>query len=63
MKDLLREIGSLQNSVPVFCDCQSAIHLDTNHVYHSKTKHIDVKYHFVQKAIGEGGIDLKKDSY
>ena len=31
-----------------------------NLVYHSKTKHIDVKYHFVRQAIGEGGVDLKK---
>ena len=44
----------------VFCDSQSAIHLATNPVYHSKTKHIDVKYHFVRQAISEGGVDLKK---
>ena len=60
LKGLLGEIGRLQNSVPVFCDSQSAIHLDTNIVYHSKTKHIDVKYHFVRQAISEGGVDLKK---
>ena len=30
-----------------------------NLIYHSKTKHIDVKYHFVRQAINEGGIDLK----
>ena len=43
-----------------FCDSQSAIHLATNLVYHSKTKHIDVKYNFVRQAISEGGVDLKK---
>ena len=57
---MLREIGRLQNSVPVFCDSQSAIHLATNPVYHSKTKHIDVNCHFVRQAISEGGVDLKK---
>jgi len=46
--------------VHVLCDSRSAIHLATNPVYHSKTKHIDVKYHFVRQAIGEGGVDLKK---
>ena len=46
--------------MPIFSDNQSAIHLDTNLVYHSKTKHIDVKYHFVRQAIGESGEDLKK---
>ena len=59
LKGLLREIGRLQNSVHVFYVSQSAIHLATNLVYHSKTKHIDVKYHFVRQAIGEGEVDLK----
>ena len=59
-RGLLREIGRLHNSVPIFCDNQSAIHLATNPIYHSKTKHIDVKYHFVRQAICEGGVDLKK---
>ena len=46
--------------MPIFSDNQSAIHLDTNLVYHSKTKRIDVKYNFVRQAIGEGGVDLKR---
>ena len=37
LRGLLREIGRLQNSVPVFCNSQTAIHLATNPVYHSKT--------------------------
>ena len=60
---MLREIGRLQNSVHVFCDSQSVIHLATNIFYHSKTKHIDVKYNFVRQSISEGGVDLKKGSY
>ena len=60
MKGLLREIERLHNSVLVFHDSQCVIDLATNRVYHSKTKHIDVKYHFVKKAIGEGGVDLIK---
>ena len=49
--------------MPIFCDSQSAIHLATNPVYHSKSKHIDVKYHFVRQAISEGGVDMKKGPY
>ena len=45
--------------MPSFCESQSAIHLATNPVYHSKTKHTDVKYHFVIQAISEGGVDFK----
>ena len=59
MRGLCREIGRLQNSVHVFCGNQSAIHLATNLVYHSKTKNIDVKYYFVRQAISEGGVDMK----
>ena len=50
LRGLLRDIGRLQNSVTIFCDSQSAIHLTTNHVYHSKTKHIDVNYHFFKTS-------------
>ena len=60
LRGMLREIGRLQNNVPVLCDSQSAIHLVTNLVFHSKTKHIDVKYHFVIQDISEGGVYLKK---
>ena len=60
LKGILREIGRLQKNVPIFCVGESAIHLATIHVYHSKNKHIDVKYHFVRQSIGEGGVDMKK---
>ena len=51
LKGLLREIRRLQKSVHVLCDNQSAIHMSTNHVYRSTTKHIYVKYHFVSKPL------------
>jgi hypothetical protein len=44
----------------VFCDSQSAIHLARNPTYHSKTKHISVKYHFVRQVVDEGGVSLEK---
>ena len=53
VRGLLREIGRLQNNASVLCDSQSAINFAANLVYHSKTKHIDVKYHFVRQATSE----------
>ena len=38
----------------------SAIYLAKNQVYHSRTKHIDVRFHFVREIIDEGDILLKK---
>ena len=57
---MLGEFGRIQNKVKVFCDNQSAIHLAKNPAYHSKTKHVYVKYHFVRQVIDEGGILLEK---
>ena len=42
------------------CDSQSAIFLEKNLAYHSKTKHIDVEYHFFREMIVKGKVLLKK---
>lgn len=39
----------MQEVVNVLCDSQSAIHLATNPSYHRKTKHIDVRCHFLRR--------------
>ena len=36
----------------------SAIYLAKNQVYHSRTKHIDVRFHFVHEIFDEGDILL-----
>eukprot|EP00253_Pinus_taeda_P024271 PITA_24271 len=60
LKRLLDEIGRKQEKVDVLCDSQSAIHLATNPAYHSRTKHIDVRYHFLRHVIDGGKVALKK---
>ena len=56
LKGLLGELRKVQNTIKVFCDSQSAIHLAKNPAYHSKTKQIPVKYHFVRHVVDEGGV-------
>jgi ATP-binding cassette subfamily B (MDR/TAP) protein 1 len=41
----LLELGMQQEDAIVFCDSQSAIDLSKNAAYHSRTKHIDVRFH------------------
>jgi hypothetical protein len=41
-------------------DNQSAIHLAKNQVFHARTKHIDVRYHFVREILEEEEILLQK---
>ena len=42
------------------CDSQSAIFLENNPYCHSKTKHIDVHYHFVRDMVEEKKVLLEK---
>ena len=60
LKGLIGEFGRLQDNIKMFCDSQSAIHLAKNPAYHSKSKHIPIKYHFVRQVIIERGISLNK---
>ena len=57
---LLDDLGIEQENVNLWCDSQSAIHLAKNQVHHARTKHIDVRYHFVRDVIEEGDISLMK---
>ena len=56
LQGLLDDLGVGQKQVTVFCDSQSAIHLAKNQVYHARTKHIDVRYHFMREIIEEGSL-------
>ena len=37
----------------IHCDSQSAIDLSKNTMYHIRTKHVDVRYYWIMKAIEE----------
>ena len=51
LQRLCSSMGSVQGAIRIDCDNQSAIFLAKNPAYHSKTKHIDVQYHFVRDMI------------
>ena len=60
MKCFVGEISSFKGPIEVHCDNQSAVHLTKDHMYHERTKHIDIKYHFVRDVISEGKVVMKK---
>ena len=60
LEQLLGEFKIIQGKVTLHCDSQSAIHLVKNPSFHDRSKHIDIKYHFIIKTVEEGRILLEK---
>jgi hypothetical protein len=60
LQRLCSVIELVQQAVRIDCDSQSEIFLTKNPTYHSKTKHIDIQYHFVRDMIEEKKVLLMK---
>ncbi|GJX85488.1 retrovirus-related pol polyprotein from transposon TNT 1-94, partial [Tanacetum coccineum] len=58
MKSQLTNYDIIYEKVPIFCDNTSAIAISNNTVLHSRTKHIDIRYHFIIDHILKGDIEL-----
>ncbi|KAI3707380.1 hypothetical protein L6452_25840 [Arctium lappa] len=58
MRTQLRDYGFHFNKIPIYCDSKSAIAITANPVQHTKTKHIDVRYHFIKDNVEKGTIEL-----
>jgi hypothetical protein len=54
----MSDFGEEYTHVPLQCDSTSAISVSKNPVLHSKTKHIEVRYHFLRDNIEKGKIAL-----
>ncbi|GJS22704.1 hypothetical protein Tco_0451336 [Tanacetum coccineum] len=58
MKSQLIDFAIIYKKVPIICDNTSAIAISNNLVLHSRTKHIDIRYHFIRDHILKGDIEL-----
>ncbi len=59
IKRFMSELGSAQTSYPLYCDNQSAICLAKNSTFHARTKHIDVRYHWIRDTVNSREIEFK----
>eukprot|EP00253_Pinus_taeda_P019115 PITA_19115 len=59
MQRFLGEIGIKKDKYVLYCDSQSAIHLAKNPTFHSKTKHIDLRYHWIRHVLEEEQLSLE----
>ncbi|KAH9754238.1 hypothetical protein KPL71_015385 [Citrus sinensis] len=60
LRGMINELGYEQSSITILCDNQSAISLSKNQVHHEKTKHIDIKLHFIRLEVSKGTVKLVK---
>ncbi|KAL4555508.1 hypothetical protein LXL04_038129 [Taraxacum kok-saghyz] len=60
MKRFLQELGFMQKQYVVLCDNESVIHLAKNSMYHKRTKHIDVRYHWIRDCLEDKMFELEK---
>ena len=60
MKIFLLELGFKQDRYVLFCDSQSAIYLGKNSAFHARSKHIDVRYHWIRDVLNSKLMKLEK---
>nr|GEW03717.1 hypothetical protein [Tanacetum cinerariifolium] len=58
MRSQLTDYGLRFNKILMYCNNKSAITLCYNNVQHSRSKHIDIRYHFIKEHVKKGVIEL-----
>nr|GEW43830.1 hypothetical protein [Tanacetum cinerariifolium] len=58
MRSQLSDYGLGFNKIPMYCDNKSAIALCCNNVQHSRSKQIDIRYHFIKEQVENEVIEL-----
>ncbi|GJS53557.1 retrotransposon protein, putative, unclassified [Tanacetum coccineum] len=58
LRTQLTDYGFHFNKIPMYCDSKAAIAISYNPVQHSRTKHIDVRYHFIKEQVEKGIVEL-----
>ncbi len=54
----LKDYRIHMKQVPLYCDNESAIKIANNPVQHSKTKHIEIRHHFLRDHVVKEDIDI-----
>ncbi|KAK1401416.1 hypothetical protein POM88_001021 [Heracleum sosnowskyi] len=58
IRNQLKDYGFALDKIPILCDNTSAIAISNNPVQHSRTKHIDIRYHFIREHVMNGTVEL-----
>ncbi|KAK6138968.1 hypothetical protein DH2020_027289 [Rehmannia glutinosa] len=58
MKQTLEDYKCSFESVPIFCDNISAINIAQNPIHHNRTKHIEIRHHFLRDCVSKRKIEI-----
>ena len=58
MRQTLKDYGVICDKVPLLCDNESAIKIAYNPVQHQRTKHIEIRHHFIRDQVARGDIEI-----
>ena len=58
MQQTLNDFGLKFSKSPIYCDNTSVINLSKNTTQHFRTKHIDIRHHFLRDNISKEVITL-----
>jgi histone deacetylase 1/2 len=60
IQSLLKELGVFQKTTPIlWCDNLGATFLTANPVFHARTKHIEIDFHFVREKVAAGALQVQ----
>ena len=59
LKQMLIDYGFDLGVLTIFCDNTSAINISKNPVQHSRTKHIDIRHHFIRELVENKSLQLE----
>ncbi|XP_058761388.1 secreted RxLR effector protein 161-like [Vicia villosa] len=59
MKQMLTEYNVKQDVMTLFCDNLSSINISKNPIQHSRTRHIDIRHHFIREQVEDKVITLE----
>ena len=60
LKGIAADFGVEQQAVAIGCDNNGALSLAKHQVFHERSKHIDVRLHFVREEVEKGTVKLFK---
>ena len=59
MQKLLHDYGIFQEHLTIYCNNTSSINISKNPVQHSRTKHIEIRHHFIRELVEDGTLNLE----